>query len=127
MAKRSFRGKPKNKNKRSAGGAGGGDMMAQIQAMQQQMQVAQANLEHEYVSVSAGGGMVTIEISGHQRIKSITIDPEIVDPDDIETLQDVMLEAFNKAVEDSQAMAAGQMEGITGGLGMGDLLGGIGG
>ena len=125
MAKRSFRGKPK-KSKSSGMGGGGGNMMAQLQAMQEQMKQAQGNLENEFVTVSAGGGMVTVEISGHQRVKSIKIDPDIVDPDDVETLEDVLLEAMNQAIEESQAMAAGTMEGITGDLGLGDMLGGLG-
>lgn len=121
MAKRSFRGKPKKAKQPSQN-----NMMAQIQAMQQQMQAAQANLENEFVTVSAGGGMVTVEISGHQRVKSIKVDPDIVDPEDVETLEDILLEAMNQAIEQSQAMAAGKMEGVTGGMGMDDLLGGFG-
>lgn len=121
MAKRSFRGKPKK-----ARAPKGNDMMAQVQAMQAQMQTTQADLENEFVTVSAGGGMVTIEISGHQRVKSIKVNPDIVDPEDIETLEDVLLEAVNQAIEESQTMAAGKMDGITGGLDMGGLLGGLG-
>ncbi len=124
MAKKSFRGKPKKS--KAPGAAGGGNIMAQMQAMQEQMKQAQSNLENEFVTVSAGGGMVTVEISGHQRIKSIKINPDIVDPEDIETLEDVMLEAINQAVEQSQTMAAGKMEGITGDIGLGDMLGGLG-
>ena len=126
MAKRSFRGKPKNKKNKGPGGAGGGNMMAQIQAMQAQMAETQANLEHEYTTVSAGGGMVTVEISGHQRIKSIKVNEDIVDPEDIETLEDILLEAMNQAIEESQAMAAGKMEGVTDGMGMNDILGSMG-
>ncbi|HFC12094.1 MAG TPA: YbaB/EbfC family nucleoid-associated protein [Anaerolineae bacterium] len=121
MAKRSFRGKPKKSKAPNAN-----NMMAKVQAMQEQMKVTQANLENEFVTVSAGGGMVTIEISGHQRVKAITVNPDIVDPEDVETLEDILLEAVNQAIEESQAMAAGKMDGITGGLDMGGLLGGLG-
>ncbi len=123
MAKRSFRGKPKKKSKSNNSQAG---MMAQLQQMQEQMAASQKNLEHEYVTVSSGGGAITITISGHQRVKSIEIKPEVLDPDDVEFFQDMMLAAMNEAIEKSQAMSAEQMEGITGGLGMNDLLGGLG-
>lgn len=126
MAKRSFRGKPKKTKKPSQG-----NLMAQMAAMQEQMKAAQSNLEHEYTTVSAGGGAIKIEISGHQRIKAIKLDPEILDPEDVEMVQDMLVAAVNKAIEESQTMAAGQMEGITGGLGLGDMgldsmLGGLG-
>lgn len=122
MAKRSFRGKPKKKAKVPSQGG----MMAQLQQMQQQMAESQKNLENEFVTVSSGGGAITITISGHQRVKSIEINPDVLDPDDVEFFQDMMVAAVNEAIEKSQEMAAGQMEGITGGLGMDDLLGGLG-
>ncbi len=121
MAKRSFRGKPKKAKPPAQGG-----MMAQLQQMQEQMAASQKNLENEFVTVSSGGGAITITISGHQRVKSIEIKPEVLDPEDVEFFQDMMLVAMNEAIEKSQEMAAGQMEGITGGLGMDDLLGGLG-
>lgn len=121
MAKRSFRGKPKKSKAPSQN-----NMMAQVQAMQEQMKLTQQNLENEFVTVSAGGGMVTVEISGHQRVKSIKVDPDVVDPDDVETLEDILLEAMNQAIEESQTMAANKMDSITGGMGMNDLLGGLG-
>ena len=122
MAKRSFRGKPKKKTKAPSQGG----MMAQLQAMQEQMAASQQNLENEYVTVTTGGGALTITISGHQRIKSIEINPEVLDPEDVEFVQDMLLAGINEAIEKSQEMAANQMEGITGGLGMDDLLGGMG-
>jgi DNA-binding YbaB/EbfC family protein len=122
MARKSFRGKPKKTKD-----ARGGNLMGQFQEMQQQMAAQQEALAGETVSVTAGGGAITIVITGHQRIQSIEIQPELVDPDDIEMLQDMLVAAVNASIEQSQAMAAEKMEGLTGGLGLNDLLGGLGG
>jgi len=105
------------------------NMLSQMQAMQQQMVEAQEALANETVTVTAGGGAITIVISGHQRVQSIAIDPEVVDPEDVEMLQDMLVAAVNAAIEQSQALSAERMEGITGGMGGGlnDLLGGLGG
>lgn len=102
--------------------------MAQMQQMQEQMANAQAALEDETVTVTAGGGAISIVITGHQRVQSITVDPELLTPDDAEMLQDMLVAGVNAAIEQSQALAAERMEGITGGLGGGlnDLLGGMG-
>lgn len=104
-------------------------MLAQVQKMQEDMASAQEKLADETITVTAGGGAVSIVVTGHQRIESITIDPEVIDPDDVEMLQDMLVAAVNAAIEQSQAMAAQKMEGITGGLGGGldSLLGGLGG
>jgi nucleoid-associated protein EbfC len=129
MSKRSFqrqaaggnKGKPMNPQ----------NMLSQMQAMQQQMVEAQEALANEMVTVTAGGGAISIVISGHQRVQSITINPELIDPEEVEMLQDLLVAAVNSAIEQSQAMSAQRMEGITGGLnmggGLGDLLGGLGG
>ena len=122
MAKRSYRGKPK-KDKEPQGS----NLMAQVQEMQQQMAAQQETLEHETVSVTVGGGAITIVITGHQRVQSVEIQSELVDPEEIEMLQDMLVAAINAAVEQSQALAAQRMEGLTGGLGLNDLLGGLGG
>ena len=122
MAKKSFRGRPKQ-----AKDARGSNLMGQFQEMQQQMAAQQEALAGETVSVTAGGGAITIVITGHQRIRSIEIQPELVDPEDIEMLQDMLVAAVNASIEQSQAMAAEKMEGLTGGLGLNDLLGGLGG
>ncbi len=116
----------------SAGGGtpsgGMGGMMQQLQKMQQDMADAQAALENETVEVSVGGGAVKIVITGHQRIKNITINPEVVDVTDEEwvtDLQDLLTSAVNQAIEQSQTMAAERMEKITGGLGSMPGLGGL--
>jgi len=106
-----------------------GGMMKQIQKMQQDMAEAQAALEHETVEVSVGGGALTIVITGHQRIQSININPDVIDTDDdewVNDLQDLLQTGVNQAIEQSQAMAAERMESITGGMdlgGLGGLLG----
>ncbi len=104
------------------GGAGGqmGGMLKQLQKMQQDMAEAQAALEKETVEVSVGGGALTIVITGHQRIQSIKINPDVIDTDEedwVTDLQDLLVAAVNQAIEQSQTMAAERMEGITGGLG----------
>ena len=115
------------------GGMPGGNMgmMRQLQKMQEEMVAAQEALANETVDVSVGGGAVTIVITGHQRVQSVTIKPEAIDTSDPEwltDLQDLLVVAVNQAIEQSQAMAAQRMESITGGLGdipgLGGMLGG---
>lgn len=111
-----------------AGGMGGGNMMKMVQKMQQDMAEAQERLAHETVDVSVGGGAITVVITGHQRVQSITINPDIVDVNDpewVNDLQDLLVLAVNQAVEQSQSMAAEKMESITGGLGSIPGLGGL--
>ncbi len=98
------------------GGMGGGNMMAQLQQMQEQMAATQEALAEETVEVSVGGGVVTVVVNGHQEILSITIDPDVVDPDDVEMLQDLVLAAVNEALEQSRNLASERMGGLTAGL-----------
>ena len=99
----------------------GGGMLGQIQKLQQDMMKAQEQLGNETVEVSAGGGVITIVITGQQRVKSITLQPEVVDPNDIEMLQDLLVAAINSALEQSQALAAERLRGLTSGFGLPDL------
>src|SRR5438128_456220 len=111
------------------GGGGNSGMMRQIQKMQEDMQKAQEALAEETVEVQAGGGAITIVITGHQRVKSVTIKPDMIDTSDpewINDLQDLLVVAVNQAIEKSQERAAERMEAITGGL-SGMLPGGLGG
>lgn len=102
-------------------------MLKQVQKMQQEMMAAQETLKDEQVEASSGGGMVTVKVSGDLVVKSVRIDPEAVDPDDVELLQDVVLAAVNEALRAAQELAAQRMGGITGGLGgAGGLGGGLG-
>jgi nucleoid-associated protein EbfC len=92
-------------------------MMAQVQQMQQQMQEAQEQLAKETVTASAGGGAVKATMTGGLELTSIEIDPEVLDPDDVEMLQDMVQAAVNEALNSAQEMASQRLGGITGGLG----------
>ena len=92
-------------------------MMKQVQKMQQDMLEAQEQLKHEEVEASAGGGMVKVKVSGDLVVKSITIDPDAIDPEDPELLQDMVLAATNEALRAAQELAASKMGGLAGGLG----------
>jgi nucleoid-associated protein EbfC len=92
-------------------------MMKQVQQMQAEMAKAQEQLKSEVVEASAGGGMVTVKISGDLQIREIRIDPDAVDPEDVELLQDMVLAATNEAIRSAQELAASKMGGVTGGLG----------
>jgi DNA-binding YbaB/EbfC family protein len=121
MTKRSFHNKAKKKS------ASPNDMLGQVQKMQQDMAAAQAALESEIVTVTAGGGAITVTITGHQRLRGITIDPELLKSEEADFLQDMLVAGINAAIEQSQALAAQRMESITGGVGgMDGLLGGLG-
>jgi nucleoid-associated protein EbfC len=92
-------------------------LLKQAQQMQQEMMAAQEALKDEVVEASAGGGMVTVQVTGDLRIKSIKIEPEAVDPDDVELLQDMVLAATNEALRSAQELASSKLGGIAGGLG----------
>lgn len=96
----------------------GGGMLGQIQKLQQDMLKAQEQLADETLEVTAGGGVITLIVTGNQRVKSIKLQPEVVDPADIEMLQDLLVAAVNEAIERSQAYAAEKLQGLTGGLGI---------
>ena len=101
-------------------------MLKQVQQMQAEMMKAQEGLKDEIVEASAGGGMVTVKVTGELEIKDITIDPEAVDPEDVEMLQDMVLAAVNEALRSAQELAANKMQQATGGLGGPGGLGGLG-
>ena len=108
------------------GGMGGGNMgnlMAQVQKMQEEMAKAQEALADEEVSAGAGGGMVTVVATGAQVIKSITIQPEAVTPDDVEMLQDLILAAVTEALEKAKALEQERMGAFTSGLNLPPGLG----
>ena len=93
------------------------EMMKQVLQMQAEMAKAQEQLKEEVVEASAGGGMVTVRVTGDLEVREIAIDPEAVDPDDVELLQDMMLAATNEALRSAQELAASRMGAVTGGLG----------
>ncbi len=92
-------------------------MLKQVQKMQADMEAAQEALKDEVVEASAGGGMVTVKITGDLEVKAVSIDPEAVDPEDVELLQDMVLAATNEALRAAQELASKRLGGITGGLG----------
>jgi nucleoid-associated protein EbfC len=92
-------------------------LLKQAQKLQQDMMAAQDSLKDEVVSASAGGGMVTVEVTGDLNVKSIKIDPQAVDPDDVELLQDMVLAAVNEGLRAAQELAASKLGGLAGGLG----------
>ena len=92
-------------------------MLKQVQQMQADMAKAQEQLKEEVVEASAGGGMVTVKISGDLELREIQIDPEAVDPEDVEMLADMVTAAVNEALRSAQELATSKMGGITGGLG----------
>ena len=100
----------------SGGMGGGGGMAGQLQKLQEEFAKTQDRLGDETIEVTVGGGMVKAVMTGQQKLVSITISPDAVDPDDVEMLQDMILAAINEAVEKSQGMAAEKMGALTGGL-----------
>ena len=106
-------------NSRGMGGMGGGNMnnmIRQAQKMQQDMMKAQEELESKTYEAAAGGGAVSAAVSGKRELLSVTIDPEAVDPEDVEMLQDLIVAAVNEALRRAGEDAASQMSRLTGGL-----------
>ena len=99
------------------GGMDMGKMMKQVQQMQAEMAKAQEQLADELVEASAGGGMVKVQVSGTMELREVTIDPEAVDPEDVDVLQDMVLAAVNEGMRSAQERVQAKMGGITGGLG----------
>ena len=101
------------------GGFGGnmGNLMKQAQKMQKDIEKLQAELQEKTVEVTAGGGAITVVVTGKKEIKEINIKPEVVDPDDVEMLQDLILAAVNEAIRKADDMVNSEMGKITGGMG----------
>lgn len=93
-----------------------GKIMKQVQKMQQDMAKAQEELGNERIEASAGGGMVKVVVSGNQQLLEIKIDPQAVDPNDVEMLQDMILAAVNEGMRQAQELAARKLGSLTGGL-----------
>jgi DNA-binding YbaB/EbfC family protein len=101
------------------GGGGGNDMnsmIRQAQKMQENMQQVQQELDQKEYTISSGGGAVEVNITGKREIKAITIKPEVVDPDDIDMLQDLMVAAVNEAIRKVDEISSKEMEKVSGGL-----------
>jgi len=103
-------------------------MMKQVQQMQAEMAKAQKELESEVVEASAGGGMVKVKVTGGLEVREIQIDPDAVDPEDVEMLQDMVIAAVNEALRSAQELAASRLGAASGlgGLGGAGGLGGLG-
>lgn len=105
--------------KPSAGG--GGSMqkqLQQMQAMQRKMEALQAEIEEKEMTTTAGGGAVTVTVNGKKEITSLQLKPEIVDPEDIEMLQDLIMVAVNEGIRQIEEMSGAEMSKLTGGLGI---------
>ena len=98
-------------------------MMKQMQQLQGQIAKAQQEMEETTIEASAGGGAVSVVMTAHPKMKSITIEPEVVDSDDVEMLQDLIMAAVNEALEQIRATQMQQMAGIAGGLNIPGLTG----
>ena len=115
MAKGGFRGMP-------MGGGMNMNMIKQAQKMQQDMLKMQAEMEEKEYEAAAGGGMVKCTVNGKHEVLSLTIDPEAVDPEDVEMLQDMVTAAVNEAMRAADAAASSSMSKLTGGLNLGGLF-----
>ena len=116
--------KPKNRN-----GGGAKDMqkqLKQLQAMQAEMEQKQAELEQKELTTTAGGGAIEVTMNGKKQITKLVIDKDVVDPDDVEMLQDLVMAAVNEAIRQIEDLEENEMNSITGSLGMGGGLGGFG-
>ena len=105
-------------NSRGMGGMGGNmnNMIRQAQKMQQDMLKAQEELENKTYEAAAGGGVLSATVSGKKELVAVAIDPEAVDPEDVEMLQDLIVAAVNEALRKANDDAASQMSKLTGGL-----------
>ena len=105
-----FGGSGMNQNKKVS------NVVKQAQLMQERMEAVQAEVEQKTVEATAGGGVITVVANGKKEIESIKIKPEAVDPDDVETLEDLIMVAVNEAIKKADEMMAEGMSEITGGL-----------
>ena len=114
MARGGFRGMP--------GGMNQAAMIKQAQKMQQEMLRMQEEMENKTFTASAGGGVVTATVNGKHELQALEIDPDAVDPDDVEMLQDMVIAAVNEAMRAADADAANNLSRLTGGLNLGGLF-----
>lgn len=106
MAKGRKMGMPGNMN----------NMLKQVQKMQKQMQQVQEDVEQKELEVTAGGGAITVKVNGKRELLDIEIKPEVVDPDDVEMLQDLIVAAVNEALREAEEMVSKEMGKVTGGM-----------
>ena len=106
------------KIKRKSGGSrkGGGGMLQKLQGLQEEMLKAQDEVAEMVVTSTAGGGAVTATVTGERRVQAVVIEPEVIDPEDVEMLQDLIVAAVNGGLEQIDQAAAEKMESFTGGI-----------
>ena len=107
--------------KPGSGGSGGGQMqkqMAQVQAMQRKMEELQGEIDQMETSATAGGGAITITVNGAKQLTKVEIKPDVVDPDDVEMLQDLILTAATEALRQMEEISSQEMAKLTGGFGI---------
>ena len=107
----------KPKNRPSGGGRDMQKQLRQLQAMQAEMEQTQAELAEKELTTTAGGGAVEVTINGKKEITALNIDKEVVDPDDVEMLQDLVMAAVNEAIRQMEELEENEMNKITGGFG----------
>ena len=100
------------------GGMNMNNLMKQAQKMQKQMEDVQKEVEAKTLEVTAGGGAIKVIMSGTKQVQAITISPDVVDPDDVEMLQDLVLTAVNEAIRQVEEMVSTEMGKVTGGMGL---------
>lgn len=108
--------------KPSMGGGGMQKQLQQMQAMQRKMEMAQAEIEEKEITTTAGGGAVSVTVNGKKEIVNLSLKPEVVDPDDIEMLQDLVMAAVNEALRQIEEIGNEEMGKITGGLNIPGLM-----
>ena len=112
-------GKGMRAGKKPSGGGGGMQkQLQQMQAMQRKMEVLQAEIEEKEVTNTAGGGAVTVTVSGKKEVTGLVLKPEVVDPEDIEMLQDLIMVAVNEGLRQIEEISNSEMGKLTGGLGI---------
>ncbi len=118
-------GKGMRAGKRPSSGGGGGGMQKQLQQMQQmqrKMEMIQAELDEKEITTTSGGGAVSVVMNGKKEIVKLELKPEVVDPDDIEMLQDLVAAAINEAIREIEEKSNAEMGKLTGGLNIPGLM-----
>lgn len=111
-------GKGMRAGKRPSAGGGMQKQLQQMQAMQRKMEELQAEIEEKEVTSTAGGGAVSVVINGKKELTKIELKPEVVDPEDIEMLQDLIIAAVNEGIRQIEEISSNEMSKLTGGLGI---------
>ena len=121
MAKRGGMFRQPKRSRGQGAAVGGGlnpNMLKQAQALQAQLQEAQEELQQATVEGSAGGGVITVEMGGDRKLQRVSIDPDALDPEDHELVEDLVMAAVNEATDKLEALQQERMSGLTGGLGL---------